>query len=99
MHADGRRWLHTGDLPKQDTDRFFYFSGRLERMIKTSDFNVYPTRVEGALYQYLLVVEACVVVPDPARIKRVKAYYVVLNEASQANPEAPAGHDAGKPPA
>ena len=87
VHADGRTWLHTGDLARQDADGFFYFTGRLKRMIKTSGFNVYPAQVEGVLYRHPLVAEACVVgVPDPARVERVKAY-VVLKDRSRATPE------------
>jgi long-chain acyl-CoA synthetase len=70
-----------------DEDGFFYFTGRLKRMIKSSGFNVYPSQVEAALYQSPLVAEACVVgVPDEAQVERVKAY-VVLRDASRANHE------------
>ena len=85
-HADGRVWLHTGDLGRMDTDGFFYFTGRLKRMIKSSGFNVYPAQVESVLYQNPLVAEACVVgVPDTAQVERVKAY-VVLKNPAQAGP-------------
>jgi long-chain acyl-CoA synthetase len=84
-HADGRVWLHTGDLGKMAADGFFYFTVRLKRMIKSSGFNVYPAQVEAVLYQHPLVAEACVVgVPDPSQVERVKAY-VVLKDGSQAN--------------
>lgn len=80
VHADGRTWLHTGDLARRDADGFFYFVLRLKRMIKSSGFNVYPTQVEAALHAHPAVAEACVVgVPDPAQVERVKAY-VVLND-------------------
>ena len=83
VHADGRTWLHTGDLARRDADGFFYFSLRLKRMIKSSGFNVYPTQVEGVLYRHPAVADACVVgVPDPAQVERVKAY-VVLKDGSQ----------------
>jgi long-chain acyl-CoA synthetase len=87
-HADGRTWLHTGDLGRMDEDGFFYFRGRLKRMIKSSGFNVYPAQVEGVLYEHPLVAEACVVgVPDEAQVERVKAF-VVLKDAARAGEDA-----------
>ena len=87
VHADGRTWLHTGDLGKQDADGFFYFSVRLKRMIKSSGFNVYPAQVEAVLLKHDAVRDACVVgVPDVAQVERVKAY-VVLKTAAQASPD------------
>ena len=84
MHADGRTWLHTGDLGRMDADGFFYFIVRLKRMIKSSGFNVYPAQVEAVLRQHPPVAEACVIgVPDPAQVERVKAF-VVLRDPAQA---------------
>jgi long-chain acyl-CoA synthetase len=83
-HADGRIWLHTGDLGKRDADGFFYFTGRLKRMIKSSGFNVYPSQVETVLYQHPKVMDACVVgVPDEAQVERVKAYVVLRDAAGE----------------
>jgi long-chain acyl-CoA synthetase len=85
VHADGRTWLHTGDLGRMDADGFFYFSVRLKRMIKSSGFNVYPAQVEAILRQHPAVADACVIgVPDPAQVERVVAY-VVLADPSAAN--------------
>jgi long-chain acyl-CoA synthetase len=85
VHADGRTWLHTGDLARRDADGFFYFVLRLKRMIKSSGFNVYPTQVESVLYRHPAVADACVVgVPDPAQVERVKAV-VVLKDRLQEN--------------
>ena len=87
VHADGRTWLHTGDLGRMDADGFFYFTVRLKRMIKSSGFNVYPAQVEAVLYQHPLVAEACVAgVPDPAQVERVQAF-VVLKDAAKAGAE------------
>lgn len=83
-HADGRTWLHTGDLGKMDADGFTYFSVRLKRMIKSSGFNVYPAQVEAVILKHAAVAEACVIgVPDPAQVERVKAC-VVLRDRAQA---------------
>ena len=85
VHADGRTWLHTGDLGRRDEDGFFYFTVRMKRLIKSSGFNVYPAQVEATLAAHPLVAEVCVVgVADAAQVERVKAF-VVLEDAAQAN--------------
>lgn len=77
VHADGRTWLHTGDIGHMHEDGFFAFSCRLKRMIKSSGFNVYPTQVEAVLDEHPSVQESCVVgVPDEAQGERVKAFVV-----------------------
>ncbi len=87
LHADGRTWLHTGDLGRMDADGFFYFSVRLKRMIKSSGFNVYPAQVEAVIREHPAVADACVVgVPDPAQVERVAAY-AVLRDPSLEGPE------------
>jgi long-chain acyl-CoA synthetase len=77
-HRDGRTWLHTEDLGHRDADGFFYFRGRLKRMIKSSGFNVYPAEVEHVIGAHPAVAEACVVgVPDPSQGERVKAFVLL----------------------
>jgi long-chain acyl-CoA synthetase len=91
IHADGRTWLHTGDLGKRDEDGFFYFTVRAKRMIKSSGFNVYPAQVESVLYQHPLVAEACVIgVPDEAQVERVKAVVVLKDPARESDATAQA---------
>ncbi|MEA2102926.1 MAG: AMP-binding protein [Thermodesulfobacteriota bacterium] len=86
-HADGRTWLHTGDIGYMDKDGFFYFSLRKKRMIKSSGMNVYPAQVEEELYKHPLVKDACVIgVPDEKQVERVKAF-VVLNDTDKAGAE------------
>ena len=51
-HADGKVWLHTGDIGTMDADGFFYFKLRQKRMIKSSGMNVYPAQVEDVLYRH-----------------------------------------------
>ena len=86
-HADGRIWLHTGDIGTMDQDGFFYFKLRQKRMIKSSGMNVYPAQVEELLYKHPKVRDACVIgVPDEAQVQAVKGF-VVLKNPQDASPE------------
>lgn len=81
-HADGRIWLHTGDIGTMDEDGFFYFKLRQKRMIKSSGMNVYPAQVEELLYKHPKVRDVCVIgVPDEAQVQAVKAFVVLKNSA------------------
>jgi long-chain acyl-CoA synthetase len=86
-HANGKVWLHTGDIGTMDADGFFYFRLRQKRMIKSSGMNVYPAQVEDVLYRHPSVLRACVIgVPDEKQVQRVKGF-VVLKEPGKASPE------------
>ena len=86
-HADGKVWLHTGDIGTMDADGFFYFKLRQKRMIKSSGMNVYPAQVEDVLYKHPDVLKACVIgVPDEKQVQRVKGF-VVLKNPEKAGPE------------
>ena len=76
-HADGRVWLHTGDLGLMDAEGFIYFRQRLKRIIVTSGYNVYPSQIENVLDGHEKVQISCVIgVPDAYRMHRVKAFIV-----------------------
>jgi long-chain acyl-CoA synthetase len=77
-HADGKTWLHTGDLGCMDTDGFVYFGQRLKRVIVTCGYNVYPVQIENILQAHHKVCQCCCIgVPDAYRGQRVIAYVVV----------------------
>lgn len=77
-HADGRIWLHTGDLGKMDKDGFVYFRQRIKRMIITSGYNVYPSQLENIIDGHEKVLLSCVIgVKDPYKMQRVKAFVVL----------------------
>ncbi len=86
-HADGRVWLHTGDLGVMDEDGFIYFKQRIKRMIVTSGYNVYPSQLENILDGHEAVQMSCVIgVKDPYKMQKVKAY-VVLRDGYTASDE------------
>lgn len=78
-HADGRVWLHSGDLGCMDGDGFFYFRQRAKRVIKTSGISVYPSTVEDVLNKHPAVKLSCVIgVPHPVQVEVPKGF-VTLN--------------------
>lgn len=77
-HADGRTWVHTGDLGVMDEEGFIYFRQRIKRMIITNGYNVYPSQMENILDQHEYVQISCVIgVPDEIKGQRVKAFVVL----------------------
>ena len=47
-HADGKVWIHSGDLGYIDEDGFLYIKGRIKRMITRFDgHKVFPINLEG----------------------------------------------------
>lgn len=72
-------YYYTGDRASIDTDGYWWFVGRADDVIKSSDFRVGPFEVESALVEHPSVGEAAVIgAPDPKRHQLVKAY-VILN--------------------
>ena len=78
-HADGRIWLHTGDLGHMDQDGFVYFRQRIKRMIITSGYNVYPSQLENIIDGHEKVLLSCVIgLKDDYRGQRIKAFVVPM---------------------
>ena len=70
---------YTGDRASIDKDGYWWFVGRADDVIKSSDYRVGPFEVESALVEHPSVGEAAVIgVPDPKRHELVKAY-IILN--------------------
>ena len=79
-HADGRIWLHTGDIGTMDEDGYLYFMGRIKRMLKVSGVSVYPMQVEQVLESHPLVNRACVIgLPDDYQMTSLKAFVLLLD--------------------
>ena len=88
VHADGMRWVYTGDLGYMDNEGFVYFIGRLKRVIVSSGYNIYPANMENILDAHEMVHMSCVIgVPDPYRMQKVKAF-VVLEHGYEPGEEA-----------
>ncbi len=72
-------FYYTGDRASFDEEGYWWFVGRADDVIKSSDYRIGPFEVESALVEHPAVGEAAVVgAPDPKRYQLVKAY-VILN--------------------
>ena len=77
-------WLYTGDIVREDTDRFLYFVDRRKDMIKTGGENVFAKEVEDALISHAKVQEAAVFgLPDDTWGEKIHAA-VVLHPGQEA---------------
>ncbi len=71
-------YYYTGDKAYFDKNGYWWFVGRADDVIKTSDYRVGPFEVESALLEHPAVAEAAVVgSPDPIRWQIVKAFVVL----------------------
>ncbi len=86
LHADGYKWLHTGDIGYINENGTVYITGRIKRIIMTrgNDGNItkmFPDRIEKAIYRHPGVEQCCVIgVPDEGRINYPKAFVVLKNK-------------------
>lgn len=66
MTGDGRRWLNTGDLGRQDKDGYFWLTGRKKELIIRGGHNIDPASIEEPLHRHPAVqLVAAVGRPDP----------------------------------
>ena len=80
-HADGKLWLHSGDLGHMDSDGFLYIEGRIKRMfVCYNGAKVFTSYIERTILK-APEVTGCVVVgkQDPNHaIGKVPVAFIVL---------------------
>jgi long-chain acyl-CoA synthetase len=68
-------FLRTGDVARMDEDGFFFIEDRIKDLIISSGFNVYPRRIEEAIYEHPAVAEVTVIgIKDHKRGEAPKAF-------------------------
>jgi acyl-coenzyme A synthetase/AMP-(fatty) acid ligase len=71
-------YYYTGDRASFDEKGYWWFVGRADDVIKSSDYRVGPFEVESALIEHEAVAETAVVgSPDPKRWQLVKAFVIL----------------------
>jgi len=58
---DGKSFFKTGDVGYYDEEGYFFMADRLKRMINVSGYKVWPSEVEGILYQNKKILENCII--------------------------------------
>jgi acyl-CoA synthetase (AMP-forming)/AMP-acid ligase II len=77
-----------GDLATIDEDRYLYLRGRLDGLINTGAYHVYPREIEEALTALPTVRAARVVgEPDPKWGQAVIAYVVEAQDGGHCDPD------------
>jgi len=66
-HADGKVWIHSGDIGYIDEDGFIYIKGRIKQIIiKFDGHKVFPVSIEGVIGRHKAVGSCAVIgIPDP----------------------------------
>ena len=81
VHADGKTWLHTGDIGYMDEDGFVYLDSRIKRLIIRHDgFKVFPSMIENVVSRHPAVHQCSVVgCTDKDHVQgRLPFVYIVL---------------------
>jgi fatty-acyl-CoA synthase len=84
--ADG--WLNTGDLARQDTDGYFFITGRRKDLIIRSGHNIDPQLIENVLYTHPNVAMAAAVGMPDIYAGELPVAYVTLKPGVTTPPKA-----------
>jgi fatty-acyl-CoA synthase len=76
--GDGRRWLNTGDLGRQDENGFFFLTGRKKELIIRGGHNLDPASIEEPLHRHPAIQIAAAVGRPDAHAGEVPVAYVQL---------------------
>jgi len=78
-------YLRTGDVARMDEDGFLFIEDRIKDLIICSGYNVYPRRIEEAIYTHPAVAEVTVIgIKDQHRGEAPKAF-IKLKEGAKAS--------------
>jgi len=82
--GDGRRWMNTGDLARQDAEGYFYLTGRKKELIIRGGHNIDPLTIEEPLHRHPAVELAAAVGRPDAHAGELPVAYVQLRAGSSA---------------
>ena len=88
VEIEGKRWLNTGDLGRQDAEGYFWLTGRSKELIIRGGHNIDPMLIEEPLMRHPDVqMVAAVARPDPY-YGELPVAYVQLRQGASVSQEA-----------
>lgn len=81
---DGRHWMNTGDLGRQDADGYFYLTGRKKELIIRGGHNIDPASIEEPLHRHPAVQLAAAVGRPDSHAGELPVAYVQLRHGASA---------------
>ena len=85
LEIEGERWLNTGDLARQDTDGYFWLTGRKKELIIRGGHNLDPKLIENAVQDHPAVQLAAAVGRPDERAGELPVLYVQLKPETTAS--------------
>lgn len=85
LDIDGRRWLNTGDLGRQDSDGYFWLTGRKKEMIIRGGHNIDPKSIEEAIQAHPAVALCAAIGRPDSYAGEVPVAYVQLTSPGAAS--------------
>lgn len=83
--GDGRQWLNTGDLGRQDAQGYFWLTGRKKELIIRGGHNIDPASIEEPLHKHPAVQVAAAVGRPDAHAGEIPVAYVQLKPGARAS--------------
>ncbi|MEH0155118.1 acyl-CoA synthetase [Limibacter armeniacum] len=83
----GEKWLNTGDIGRQDHDKYIWLTGRKKELIIRGGHNIDPKMIEEPIQQHPAVMLSAAVGRPDNRAGEVPVLYVQLKEGQQTTSE------------
>lgn len=82
---NGEKWLNTGDLARQDSDGYFWLTGRKKELIVRGGHNIEPKMIEEAMCKHPSINLAAAVGKPDQHAGEVPVCYVQVEAGSSIN--------------
>jgi fatty-acyl-CoA synthase len=88
IEIEGKKWLNTGDLGRQDSEGYFWLTGRMKELIIRGGHNIDPMLIEEPLLRHPDIQVAAAVARPDAHCGELPVAYVQLRAGAAVSEEA-----------